>query len=109
VTRDGSIIRELMHPVSHGCEKQSLAEAVVPMGEKTALHRHLLSEEIYYILAGCGQISIGDKDHLVAVGDTVCILPGIPHNIENTGDEALIFLCCCTPPYSHDDTELLGG
>jgi len=107
VTKDGSTIRELMHPARHGCKRQSLAEAVVAPGMATVLHKHHLSEEIYYILAGCGEVRLGNEHHPVTAGDSICILPGIPHNIKNTGDEALLFLCCCSPPYSHEDTELL--
>ncbi len=107
VTRDGSTIRELMHPVRHDCQNQSLAEAVVAPGKTTLLHKHHISEEIYYVLAGRGEMRLGDEYHPVTVGDSICILPGIPHNIKNTGDELLVFLCCCSPPYSHEDTELL--
>jgi len=35
VTKDGSIIRELMHPSVHGNANQSLAEAIVPVGQGT--------------------------------------------------------------------------
>ena len=57
---------------------------------------------------------IGDFDGipvieiLVAVGDTVAIPPGMPHCVNNTGDQPLKILCACSPPYSHDDTFLLG-
>ena len=44
----------------------------------------------------------------VAGGNTVLIRPGVPHCIENTGDMPLRILCCCTPPYSHDDTKSLA-
>ncbi|MBS1213677.1 MAG: hypothetical protein H6R26_2294, partial [Proteobacteria bacterium] len=47
-TKDGSEIRELMHPVNHGNRSQSLAEATVERGCKTALHRHLATEELYH-------------------------------------------------------------
>ncbi|HHS84370.1 MAG TPA: cupin domain-containing protein [Gammaproteobacteria bacterium] len=107
VTQDGSTIRELMHPASHGCTAQSLAEAVVAPGSRTLLHRHQRSEEFYHILAGRGEVRVGDERHPVSAGDTVCIPPGTPHNIESQGEEALVFLCCCSPAYSHDDTELL--
>ena len=43
----------------------------------------------------------------VARGDTVLIKPGVPHRIENAGGTPLKILCACSPPYSHDDTELL--
>ena len=41
------------------------------------------------------------------VGDTLCIKPGTPHHIKNTGTTPLHILCMCSPPYSHEDTELL--
>jgi mannose-6-phosphate isomerase-like protein (cupin superfamily) len=108
VTKDGSGIRELMHPAVQGNRAQSLAEATVPAGGETALHRHHVTEELYHILQGQGLLTLGDDTMTVMPGDTVCIAPGMPHCIRNTGNETLRFLCCCTPPYSHDDTELLA-
>lgn len=106
-TKDGAIIRELMHPEVHGNSNQSLAEATIPPGTATALHRHNISEEIYHFTGGKGQMTLGDKTFKVAMGDTVCIPPGTLHRLENTGKEFLKVLCCCAPPYSHDDTELV--
>ena len=34
----------------------------------------------------------------------VAIPPGAWHEIVALGDEELRFLCCCAPPYQHDDT-----
>ena len=107
VTRDGSTIRELMHPALHGNRLQSLAEATVDAGSRTQLHRHALTEELYHVTAGSGIMTLGDSLLKVGVGDTVLIPPGTPHRIEATGAEPLRILCCCSPPYSHDDTELL--
>ena len=107
VTKDGSLIRELMHPVVHGSSNQSLAEATVPAAGKTFLHRHIKSEEIYYILEGRGIMTLGSEEFDVRKGDTVCIMPGTPHRIQNTGKESLKILCCCAPAYAHEDAELL--
>ena len=52
ITKDGSDIRELMHPDVHGNIRQSFAEAIVKIGSETILHRHLQSEEIYHITRG---------------------------------------------------------
>lgn len=106
-TKDGSIIRELMHPDVHGNARQSLAEAILPAGGRSLLHRHLFSEEIYYIIEGAGQLTVGSETAAVGVGDTVCIPPSTVHWIENTGATPLRFLCCASPPYSHDDTQLI--
>lgn len=103
-TKDGSEIRELMHPESHGNANQSLAEATVPVGGKTLQHRHLIAEEIYHITEGMGLMTLGDASFEVKPGDTVCIPPGFDHCIENIGQGPLVFLCACSPAYSHQDT-----
>lgn len=107
VTKDGSLIRELMHPSQHASQQQSLAEAIVQPGQKTALHRHLRSEELYHITAGEGCMTLGDESFVVHTGDTICIAPGTPHCIENTGRDELRILCSCAPAYAHTDTEIL--
>jgi mannose-6-phosphate isomerase-like protein (cupin superfamily) len=106
-TKDGSIIRELMHPAMHGNHNQSLAEAIVPEGSTTLLHRHRNSEELYHIIAGSGVMKVGEEEFPVIEGDTVCIMPDTPHRIANPGATPLKLLCCCSPAYAHEDTELL--
>ena len=107
VTKDGCEIRELMHPSVHGNCNQSLAEATVRTGQKTELHCHRASEEIYHFSRGSGVMTVGDERFPVKAGDTVCIPPGVAHQVENTGRGLLRILCACSPPYSHDDTRLL--
>ena len=107
ITKDGSLIRELMHPAVHGNRQQSLAEATIPEGVRTLMHRHRQSEELYHITKGQGRMSRNGEQLEVEAGDTVCILPGMSHCIENIGRGELKILCCCAPPYDHDDTELL--
>jgi len=107
ITKDGSIIRELMHPGAQGGHHQSLAEALVPARGATLPHRHHRSEEIYHFTAGSGLMRLGEKQFLVNAGDTVCIPPGVAHALNNPGEHELRLLCCSSPPYSDDDTELL--
>ena len=108
ITRDGSEIRELMHPSMQGNRNQSFAEATVQPGCTTQLHRHPVTEEIYHITQGAGVMTLGEERFEVRTGDTICIPPGTAHCIENTGAVALRIICACAPAYSHDDTELLG-
>lgn len=107
ITKDGSQIRELMHPDVHASRNQSFAEACVPPGTSTRLHRHHRSEEIYHVSAGRGLMTLGDRRMPIGAGDTLCIPPGTPHKVENTGTEMLVILCACAPPYAHEDTEVL--
>jgi mannose-6-phosphate isomerase-like protein (cupin superfamily) len=107
VTKDGSEIRELLHPAHHGCRNQSLAEAAIPPGTRTLLHQHLRTEEIYHVTSGCGRMTLGQEVFDVSPGDSILIPPGTPHCIEAIGPEPLRILCCCSPAYCHEDTTLL--
>lgn len=106
-TKDGSQIRELMHPLHHGNHNQSLAQATIEAGRSTTLHRHWATEELYHITAGRGSMRLGQRVFAVKPGDTIQIPPGTPHNISASNDAPLTLLCCCSPAYAHDDTELL--
>jgi mannose-6-phosphate isomerase-like protein (cupin superfamily) len=101
---DGSEIRELAHPRSSGPAAQSLAEATVPPGGETREHHHPRSEEIYCFLSGTGTMWLGEAEARVEAGDTVVIPPGTPHKLRNDGADPLVLLCCCSPPYSDEDT-----
>jgi mannose-6-phosphate isomerase-like protein (cupin superfamily) len=107
-TKDGSTIREVAGPVSLPTDNQSLAEATVPPGGATTAHVHRISEELYYFTSGSGRIRLGDEELEVRPGDCVVIPPGTPHKLFNASDsDDLVLLCCCAPPYSDADTELL--
>lgn len=106
-TKDGSEIRELLAHRNSAIRNQSLAEARLPVGATTTAHYHPKTEEIYYILAGTGNMRIGDETRHVQVGDAIAIPPGQIHQITNTGSETLVFLCCCAPCYEHEDTVLV--
>ena len=106
-TKDGSLIRELLHPSKDKIRNQSLAEATIPANTKTLLHLHRHSEEIYHITSGRGLMTLAEKSFEVAPGDSICIPPGTPHCIKNRNNSPLVILCCCAPAYSHGDTELL--
>jgi mannose-6-phosphate isomerase-like protein (cupin superfamily) len=101
-TKDGSTIRSLLDRTNAPVVQQSLAEATLPTGGKTERHYHALSEELYYLLEGSGRMEIDGEVREVAVGDAILIPAGAWHQIEAI--EPLRFLCCCAPPYSHEDT-----
>lgn len=103
-TKDGSEIRELLAYRNSNIRNQSLAEARLPVGGATDPHYHPKTEEIYYILSGTGKMQIAADVTEVGPGDAIAIPPGAPHQITNTGDETLVFLCCCAPCYEHEDT-----
>jgi mannose-6-phosphate isomerase-like protein (cupin superfamily) len=102
-TKDGSTIRSILDAANAPVENQSLAEARVPAHGATQRHYHKRSEEFYFILEGAGTVEINGQTREVAPGDAVLIPRGAWHTIRASAD-ALRFLCCCAPPYSHADT-----
>ncbi|MCX6348273.1 MAG: cupin domain-containing protein [Candidatus Aureabacteria bacterium] len=106
VTKDSSIIREILAPRNSAIKRQSLAEATVKQGKATAEHVHPETEEIYYILKGRGGMRIEGEERAVGEGDGIAIPAGKRHAIRNTGKGELVFLCCCVPAYRDEDTTL---
>jgi mannose-6-phosphate isomerase-like protein (cupin superfamily) len=98
-TKDGSTIRELFHT-----DAQSLAEATLEPDQATQRHYHRTTEEIYFVVKGSGRMEVDGDTRVIRPGDAVLIPPGAWHTLENTGTSELRILCCCSPPYSHDDT-----
>jgi mannose-6-phosphate isomerase-like protein (cupin superfamily) len=107
VTKDGSEVYELLHPKNSRVRRLSIAEAVVKPGSATKEHFHRTSEEVYYILSGEGEMYINEEKAYVQAGDVVLIPAGARHYVVNTGNEELVILCASSPPYSHEDTELV--
>lgn len=106
VTKDGSTIREWATPGSSPVRNQSLAEARVSAGGATSAHYHRTSEELYLVTAGRAVLRVGGRRREVEAGDCALIPPGEVHSLENVGDDELVVVCACSPPYSHEDTVL---
>lgn len=101
-TKDGSTIRSLLDRSNAPVLLQSLAEATLPAGVETQRHYHKVSEEFYYLLKGRGLMEIDGDEREVGPGDAILIPAGAWHQLRALQD--MQFLCCCAPPYSHDDT-----
>jgi mannose-6-phosphate isomerase-like protein (cupin superfamily) len=104
VTLDGSEIREWAGPVSAPAQKQSLAEATIPVGGATTEHYHRRTEELYLVSAGTGRLLLDGEERTIAEGDCALIPPGARHKLINVGSEPLRIVCACSPPYSDEDT-----
>lgn len=102
-TKDSSTIRSILDRTNAPVQNQSLAEACLPLGAATQPHFHKLSEEFYFILEGSGEMTVESETRPVGPGDAILIPAGAWHTIR-ASVSALRFLCCCAPPYAHEDT-----
>lgn len=83
-----------------GSRKLGSQLVIVPPGKKAwPYHAHFVNEEMFFILAGQGQIRIQDKEYLLSSGDLISIPPGpeYAHQIINISeDEDLTYLAIST-------------
>ena len=84
-------------------ERASLVEVVLKPGGVSRPVRHRTVEEIWYFLAGTGQVWLEGDVIDVRPGSTVVIPTGRAFQFQATGDEPLRFLCFTSPPWPGDD------
>ena len=83
----------------------SVVEVVLAPGRTTRAIRHRTVEEIWYVLAGAGEVWLrapgdaGSETRSMASGDTVVIPTGWDFQFRATGDRPLRFVCFTSPPW----------
>lgn len=114
VAGDRSLLRELLHPDKQAIAlRYSLAHAVLPVGA-TSLPHALTTSEVYYILAGRGEMHITPLDPacpdapeeevaVIEAGDAVYIPPHARQFVRSLGPEPLTFVCIVDPAWRVED------
>ncbi len=88
----------------------SIARARLAPGEATRWHMLRDTGERYVLLQGCGLVEVGDMPpQEVVPGDVVLIPPLTRQRIASVGQEDLIFLAICSPPFTPDVYIDIGG
>ena len=73
-----------------------LASAILDKGKRIESHTDPM-EEIYFVIMGEGEMSVGEETRHVIPGDAVWIPAGAPHALENTGEELLFLMVVASP------------
>jgi len=71
-----------------------------------ALHRHLKSEEVVYLLAGEGVLQLGAGERTLRAGDLVVVPRGTPHGFTPTGEGPAVLLQTFIPHFIEGDRVL---
>lgn len=74
----------------------------VAIGGKQRLHNHP-EVQVYVIIAGRGQMQVGDDIEDVQAGDLVYIPSNQMHGIENTSDTVLSYVSAATPAFDLEE------
>lgn len=72
-------------------------------------HVHKAYEETYYILSGQGTITLDGDTREIRPGTVVYIPAQMPHSLESTSPEPLVFIIFGTPPMSIEDDRARPG
>jgi len=70
---------------------------------KGSTHLHQAYDEVYYVLAGTGSLTIVDEKHALRPGAVAVIPAGLPHGLEADEGQTLQFIIFGTPPMLIDD------
>ena len=57
-------------------------------------------DEVYYVIAGAGQIRVGDEDRPVQTGTTVYVAAGVPHRFHSITADLRILVFFAPAEYS---------
>lgn len=83
-----------------GARKLGYNLTVVAPGKRNCpFHSHRAEEEMFFILAGSGELRYGDERHPLRAGDIIACPTGGPetaHQIINTGDVEMRYLAVST-------------
>ena len=102
-TPHGSQIRPLIDRTTAPITQCSLAEETLPPGHSVTPHHHEVLEEIYYVLTGMGEMTVGDETRAVGAGDAIYIPTGQRHTLTNTGVEPMRIVLVCGPAFYFAD------
>lgn len=75
-----------------------LASASLDRGKTIETHVDPM-EEIYFIMRGEGEMTVGGDSRRVGPGDAVWIPAGSPHALINTGKEEIFILVVASPAF----------
>ena len=99
---DGSQIRLL-----HSLAGASVVHCSLPVGAVTIPVRHRTVEEVWFFLAGAGQVwrKQGDREQVLDVSPCLSLtIPlGTDFQFRNTGEIPLEFIITTTPPWPGED------
>ena len=102
IASDGAEVIEL-DSNERATTKKGIALGKLPSYRAAAMHKHEKTDEVYYVIAGTGNIHLQGKKHAIEKGSVIVVPRGIEHGLENLAAEPLIALCLSSPPYTESD------
>lgn len=98
-----SIVQFLGRASTPRRETLSVALEVIESGVAKPEHFHRISDELFYVLAGNGSLTIDGERHLLHPGDVFLVEVGQRHFLQAAEQESLSVLLVSSPAYQPSD------
>jgi mannose-6-phosphate isomerase-like protein (cupin superfamily) len=92
-------LKVLISPsLQDGVEDLSVGMTILPPGNASSFHSHDAESETWIIVAGEGEVLVGEEREPVGPESVVFLPRDVKHQIINTGQETLRLFWIYTPP-----------
>ena len=78
-------------------EKYCLLEVSLAPGMGVPRHTHTREDEVYYVISGELEVTVGDEVFVLREGDTLLAPRDLPHRLRNSGDAENHYLLVFSP------------
>jgi mannose-6-phosphate isomerase-like protein (cupin superfamily) len=99
----GQVSYLLLAPGQFGSANLAVTWVEAEPGSQQPVHAHPGREQVYVIVAGRGQMIVGDEEQEVQAGTMVFVPPGTGHAIRNPGPGTLVYVSATSPPFAMPD------
>ena len=66
-------------------------------GQTTAMHKHPLEEEMFYIIEGTANMNIGGEEGRFSAGELIKLPVNVMHDVRNLDDKRLVIMFTKSP------------
>ena len=96
----------LASPRTCGAGQLTTTLVDIEQGGEQRIHQHA-PEQVYFILAGAGEMSVAGETRRVGPGDCVFVPSGNPHGITNRGQVLLRYFSAAAPAFAAEELAVL--
>jgi quercetin dioxygenase-like cupin family protein len=102
-------LKHLVAPWTVGSSRMWVGMTKIEPRSRSNRHKHPGQEEIFYVISGRGQITVGIENDSIEPGSLILVPPGVEHVLFNDGDETLKVLSMVSPPFERSEFDLQHG
>jgi quercetin dioxygenase-like cupin family protein len=94
----GSFSNLLLTKATLQRNKNMMGYSVFKPGINTKQKVHVAADELAYVVAGSGKITVGEKTYTFKQNDSLYIPRGVPHGVRNNGTEDVVMVFFFSTP-----------